>query len=230
MMWVKRTPEEIAKAKRRNLSARIRSAVFMGVVVTGLRTFMYGGRLHGPGFVPLDQVASRISSAVVLGTIAGIITYSRREDGVVMPWTIFLSAPDNGRQHAAEVRTRRVAFAGHKIIRAQPHAALSSARVRFWRNQTIPRPLATACGTAGARWARWLKFFRRVHRRAPVRLRQIAAEKHAARAPGIFRKAGHLQNQVALLLRQRFQLRQSVRFNSGIAACGGSGAGSTSQV
>jgi hypothetical protein len=75
-MWVKRTPEEIAKAKRKNLAGRIRLAVFMGVFVSAPCTFVYGSRAHTPGFfVPLDQIVSRVPSSIVLGAIVGIMTY-----------------------------------------------------------------------------------------------------------------------------------------------------------
>jgi hypothetical protein len=47
----------------------------MGVLVTALCTFAYGGRVHSPGFVPLDQIASRVPSSIVLGAIVGIMTY-----------------------------------------------------------------------------------------------------------------------------------------------------------
>jgi hypothetical protein len=74
-MWVKRTPEEIVITKRKHLSVRIRTAVFMGIFVTVLCAFVRGNRLHAPGFVPLDQVLSRPVMPVVLGVIVGIINF-----------------------------------------------------------------------------------------------------------------------------------------------------------
>jgi hypothetical protein len=87
-MWVKRTPEEIAIAKRKHLSTRIRTAVFMGVLVTVLCAFVGGRRLHAQGFVPLNQIPLRLASSVVLGVIVGIMSYwfgSRENRQLVCP-------------------------------------------------------------------------------------------------------------------------------------------------
>src|ERR1700690_4383912 len=73
-MWVKRTPEELAKVKWKNLSGRLRSAIFMGVVISTLTLFSFG-LYRGGGLVPLDQIPSRVPSSIVWGVIAGIITY-----------------------------------------------------------------------------------------------------------------------------------------------------------
>jgi hypothetical protein len=59
---------------QKKLSSRIRSAVFMGVVVSTITLFVHG-MFRGYGFVPIDQVPSRIPSSIVWGVIVGMMSY-----------------------------------------------------------------------------------------------------------------------------------------------------------
>ena len=75
-MWVKRTPEEIVMAKRKHLSTRIRTAVFMGVLVAVLCAFVSGGvKFHAPRAISFNEIVSGIPLSIVLGIIVGIISY-----------------------------------------------------------------------------------------------------------------------------------------------------------
>ena len=102
-------------------------------------------------------------------------------------------------QHAAELRSRGIAVAGHKVVGAKPGTTLHWYNLRPLEVKPLcfdqTRPVITLEHARG--------FVEMpdgvVHGAGPVLVRQVAAEEHAAGAPGI-------------------------------AACGGSGVGSTSQV
>jgi hypothetical protein len=81
-MWIRRTSEEVGRAKREHRSTRIRTAIFMGGVVTILTAFVYGGKFNAPKLIPFNQVISRIPLSIILGGIMGIISYwfALRED------------------------------------------------------------------------------------------------------------------------------------------------------
>src|ERR1700733_2968424 len=81
-MWIRRTPEEISKAKREHRSIRIKSAIFLGGVVAIITAFLYGGKFHAPQLISFNQVISRILFSIILGVIMGIISYwfALRED------------------------------------------------------------------------------------------------------------------------------------------------------
>jgi hypothetical protein len=77
-MWIKRTPEEIVEAKKQRRSMRIRQALIIGAISAILTLFMYSNvrSYRGPAdqiFIPLDQIASRVPCAIIMGIIAAII-------------------------------------------------------------------------------------------------------------------------------------------------------------
>ena len=84
-MWVKRTPDELAKLKHQRLSSGIRGGIFMAIVVTVVLAFCYGGispSAHGRLFVPVDAAFDRLPSAVIFGVVVGVIyfVFSTRAD------------------------------------------------------------------------------------------------------------------------------------------------------
>jgi hypothetical protein len=88
-MWVRRTPEEISKAKHQRQSGRIRLAALSGIFIAILTAFTRGSKfIHGPGLIPLNQVASRLPSSIFFGLISGIVFYfwsGRGKTTVVCP-------------------------------------------------------------------------------------------------------------------------------------------------
>ena len=127
-----------------------------------------------------------------------------REDGVRHAVDDLLVGRADRGQHAAEFGAGRVAVAGDKVVRAQPHAAFHRHELpRSKSNQCAST--SAACGSAATRAAS-VETGNAGPPPPTIRLRQIAAEKNAARAPGVVGEAGDFQNQVALLLRKRLEL------------------------
>jgi hypothetical protein len=76
-MWVKRTQEEIATAKSRDRRRRIIGAIYMGVFVGLLTTFIRGSARHGHpiSIVPLEEVPDRLYSSLVFAVVFGLVFY-----------------------------------------------------------------------------------------------------------------------------------------------------------
>ncbi|MGA2052456.1 MAG: hypothetical protein ABSH19_04005 [Opitutales bacterium] len=75
IMWVERTPEDLARAKRKRQSARFAVAVFAGLVFAVVHLFVEHHR-YVTTYIPLDQVGPRVSGSVFIGVIVGIVVYS----------------------------------------------------------------------------------------------------------------------------------------------------------
>ena len=96
----------------------------------------------------------------------------------------------NGRQNAAQIGPRRVAIAGNKIIRTQPHPSRHRDELVLLKIEPLK--------INEARLLVALENMRRcgktpqgvVHRRGPIGVGKVVAEINAARAPGLGRKAG----------------------------------------
>lgn len=101
-MWIKRTPEEILKKKNQRQAAKIREAALYGIVITIISVFLYGGRnpVHN-GFVPLDEVASRLPISIIFGVAVALVFYffsSRSKQTVVCPKCSAIKTKDSSSQ------------------------------------------------------------------------------------------------------------------------------------
>ena len=76
-MWVKRTEEEIAAAKRRGRIGQIRGALFMSAVIGSLTTFFRGGGRSGRPFsiVPMEEVPDHLPLSLFFAVIASLVYY-----------------------------------------------------------------------------------------------------------------------------------------------------------
>src|SRR5258708_5950043 len=107
----------------------------------------------------------------------------------------FLVCRANGGEHASKVSPSGLRLAADKIVRAQPDPALhwhECAGVKIEPLRMYERWLMVALQDERGLVEVVDCLFNRCR---PFRMRQIAAEVNAAGAPGVSRKAGHLQDE-----------------------------------
>src|SRR5204863_4669818 len=100
----------------------------------------------------------------------------------------------------------RITVAGHTIIRTKAHPALHRRDTVLREIKPFALDQARLVVALQNKWRRAETIDRPIHRRCPVRMRKVAAQKYAARSPRVRRKAGDFEDEVALFLGQALEL------------------------
>ena len=123
-----------------------------------------------------------------------------------MPWMIFLSAGQIVASTPPSSARAASAVAGNEVVRTEPHAPFHRHKLVALEVKPLRLDQARLVITLQHPRRALVIRDRLIHRRRPIGVREVAAEIDAARAPGVSREAGHLQDQLALLLGQRLEL------------------------
>jgi hypothetical protein len=81
-MWVKLTPNELAKAKRRRKRKRLITSIFATVFAFLMVAFTFGQwdiMARGIFFIPAEEISQHIPVAVLGGVFTGLLIYFAQE-------------------------------------------------------------------------------------------------------------------------------------------------------
>src|ERR1043166_5210524 len=155
-----------------------------------------------------DVVARRMNSIVFMPAVGRGRPSGRtgRENRLAHPVNYFFVGRANRRQYTAEAGSGGIAFAGDKIVRAQPHA--TGHGHDFFRCKIKPFGLDCfrSMKSLQHRGSPAPVGERAIHGRRPFFGGKIAPQKNTARTPGAVGKPGDFQNQFTLTLGKCFEL------------------------